>query len=354
MLKAQADDPTVSTKMRRKLGEAWRKLGSESLASDVAREYARQLAEKSADKKSYECAQAKSCNLTDDACKAECGVAITDAEVDGHLAELLDKVDMESIAQVVLEAEVADFIVAGKSEISEEIITVGGFFIDKHEVHWRVKTTDPIATPEQRLADEKWNANIANEPRQDITWHEAKALCAEAGKRLCSELEWEKACKGPNNDPFGYGAEYTSGTCLPSGFKKAQKDAMGNISEAGDKVDTRSACTNEWGVFGLSGGIREWTATGQGNNYVVKPGTIGDDRLGTRCAGRDDRPSSFAQVHIGARCCADPEGTAPAATPEAAPAATPEAAPAPAPDEAAKAQAPDEVQEYLDKAVGGQ
>src|SRR5262249_9252676 len=32
--------------------------------------------------------------------------------------------------------------------------------------------------------------------RVDVSRDEAASLCAQAGKRLCTELEWERACKG--------------------------------------------------------------------------------------------------------------------------------------------------------------
>ena len=34
-------------------------------------------------------------------------------------------------------------------------------------------------------------------PLTNLSEPEAEGLCAELGKRLCTELEWERACKGP-------------------------------------------------------------------------------------------------------------------------------------------------------------
>jgi hypothetical protein len=39
-------------------------------------------------------------------------------------------------------------------------------------------------------------------PRTGVTREEAERLCAERSARLCTELEWERACKGPNNDRY--------------------------------------------------------------------------------------------------------------------------------------------------------
>ena len=42
-------------------------------------------------------------------------------------------------------------------------------------------------------------------PKVDVTWGEAESLCAEQGKRLCTEQEWQKACTGPQNFAYSYG-----------------------------------------------------------------------------------------------------------------------------------------------------
>ena len=45
-------------------------------------------------------------------------------------------------------------------------------------------------------------------PQPNVSRDEAKKLCAEKGKRLCTELEWERACKGPDNTTYEYGETY--------------------------------------------------------------------------------------------------------------------------------------------------
>ena len=313
MLKNLPEDITISKKLRRSLEDTWRDMGEESDPSEVAKGYARKKANSNC------VADCKGADRT--ACIAKCDNELAEAAIDSAYTELLDEVDLEKIGNIILEAEVADFIQAGNSELSEELVNVSGFFIDKHELHYQAKDVNDELSEEDRSKAEHWNATIAGEPIQNITWSEAKAECERAGKRLCSEVEWEKACKGPSNAAFAYGSEYTAGVCLPSGFS------------AGDKIGKHPKCSNEWGVFGLSGGVREWTASGQGNNYVVKPGTIGRDAVGTRCAGRDDRNESFSQSHIGVRCCAPAPGDESTETEEP---AAPAPKPAGEPEEAAQ------------------
>ncbi len=39
---------------------------------------------------------------------------------------------------------------------------------------------------------------------------EAVRLCRDRGARLCTKLEWERACKGPGNDVFAMGARWSA------------------------------------------------------------------------------------------------------------------------------------------------
>ena len=51
-------------------------------------------------------------------------------------------------------------------------------------------------------------------PTTGVTHQQAESLCTEQGKRLCSELEWERACKGPQNTTYEYGPRYRADACL--------------------------------------------------------------------------------------------------------------------------------------------
>jgi len=179
----------------------------------------------------------------------------------------------------------------------EQVVDVAGFWIDAYEANSPAK--EILAEDDEATIAEKtqWNQQWALTLDVDRTWVEAKGLCEQQqGKRLCSEDEWEKACRGAENADYTYGSNYEPKRCPESGYSRNNPY----------RADMHPACKSDYGVFNLGGGATEWTSTTTpGGNYVVKPGGVGDDAKGTRCSGRTDRSSNFAQIHVGYRCCAD-------------------------------------------------
>ena len=178
-------------------------------------------------------------------------------------------------------------------ERRETIVDVKGYWIDTKERHFPKTEISEDDSPAQ-VAEKEARNQYALEPVRDITWSEAKAACEADGKRLCSEDEWEKACKGPENYDYVYGDEFNDQKCPASGYLPPPY-----------RVNQFPLCESGYGVWGLGGGLMEWTSTKKGTNYIIKGGAIGNEDKGTRCAGRADRAPNFTQSHIGFRCCAD-------------------------------------------------
>jgi serine/threonine protein kinase len=192
---------------------------------------------------------------------------------------------------------------AGERIEIEPSVDVKGFWIDKYELHAGKKLPPVVEVPEgeeqppvpQEVLDEiaAWNDQWAFSVDNDRTWTDARGLCEQLDKRLCTEDEWEKACKGPDNWSYTYGDKYIDGTCPDSGYIPKYK------------AKAHPACKSGYGVHNMGGGVAEWTSSKYLDNYIVKPGPVGGDEQSTRCAGRFDRSASFAQIHVGIRCCAD-------------------------------------------------
>jgi hypothetical protein len=115
---------------------------------------------------------------------------------------------------------------------------------------------------------------------------EAERLCTERGARLCTELEWERACKGPGSDRYPSGPDW-------------------DPSCANDHL----ACATGYGVLGMGTRFREWTrselpAEGGKTHAVVRGGAASDGPTSHRCAARSSIPPETKSDSLGFRCCA--------------------------------------------------
>lgn len=123
----------------------------------------------------------------------------------------------------------------------------------------------------------------------------AAELCKARGRRLCSELEWERACKGPDDNPYAGRAAYD-----PACAKNP------------------SSCASGFGVLGQGAALREWTASEVAEVKDLAPGgvairgTAGNAAdVAHRCAHRARADATSTADDIGFRCCG---GAANAAT----------------------------------------
>ena len=105
------------------------------------------------------------------------------------------------LVEEMVEIPAGEFVMGtnefGRDEGPEHVVFLDAFWIDRFEVvnaDYRlfVATTgrDPSA-----CADSV-GFNAARQPVVGVTWFDAQDFCAWAGKRLCSEAEWEKAAGG--------------------------------------------------------------------------------------------------------------------------------------------------------------
>jgi hypothetical protein len=124
-------------------------------------------------------------------------------------------------------------------------------------------------------------------PRTGVTLEEATHLCEARKARLCTELEWEAACRGPDGDEFSTGAGWDP--------------------ECAGKPET---CASGYGVRAM-GAIREWTSSvveavpERPERPALRGGGIGAAG-GPRCARRARALESRASNDLGFRCCAGP------------------------------------------------
>ena len=111
--------------------------------------------------------------------------------------------------------------------------------------------------------------------------------------RLPSELEWEKAARGPDGRAFPWGQEFAA-TRL-------------NSHDAGpfDTVPAGSypAGASHYGLLDAAGQVYEWTSSAAGNGRAFVKGGSWDDRGCGVCrpAARHGRPVALRHIVIGFR-----------------------------------------------------
>jgi hypothetical protein len=134
----------------------------------------------------------------------------------------------------------------------------------------------------------------------NVTEAEARAACAGVGKRLCTELEWERACKGPDNHIYEYGDRYRPAVCNTGTVPLLRPSGL------------RVGCRSDFGLYDLHGGAWEWTSSrwARGTSaelMTLRGGNAVDGELVGRCANAMGRPPSSKSDEVGFRCCAGPK-----------------------------------------------
>ncbi|HEX9294563.1 MAG TPA: SUMF1/EgtB/PvdO family nonheme iron enzyme [Polyangiaceae bacterium] len=134
-------------------------------------------------------------------------------------------------------------------------------------------------------------------PKTGMTRDEAAGLCAGQGKRLCTELEWERACKGPANTTYEYGESYRAAECATG--------MSGRLAPSGLRV----ACKSAFGVHDMHGGPWEWTASswrrgGDSQAGTLRGGNSDTGELVGRCANAVATAPSTRRPDVAVRCCA--------------------------------------------------
>lgn len=135
----------------------------------------------------------------------------------------------------------------------------------------------------------------AKVPLTGVSRDEAGKLCEARGRRLCTELEWEHACKGPSNTRYEYGDHFDSKAC-PTG--------LGVIAALG----AFDRCTSNYGVHAMHGYVWEWTASdwkrGTETGKVALRGGHGDTPYAhMRCSGAKAEDPATKAPSVGFRCC---------------------------------------------------
>jgi sulfatase modifying factor 1 len=146
-----------------------------------------------------------------------------------------------------------------KDDLPVRSISVSSFYIDESEVTNEryaafVKATRhraPYHWPKGRPPSGKERLPVVN-----VSWDDASAFCAWEGKRLPTEAEWERSCRGlEENHMFPWGDRDPS-----------DKDAHFDASAPGPVC---AKTKNSFGLCDIVGNVWEWTADWYERDYYA-------------------------------------------------------------------------------------
>ena len=181
-------------------------------------------------------------------------------------------------------------------------ITGGSFLYGSEE-----KDPDRNAYTETLLHDETLNSFCIDQyeypnqkgqfPITGTPWEQASQMCGHQNKRLCSEAEWERACKGPDqsNRNFSYGSTFIAESCN-----------VGNQEPNSLPSGSLDSCVTDEKVYDLTGNVEEWVSSSgrfRKDFKLTKGGASHISSWAGRCASNQESSLDKKSPWIGFRCC---------------------------------------------------
>jgi len=138
-----------------------------------------------------------------------------------------------------------------------------------------------------------WDENGKEDhPVDCMWWNSAGNFCAWAGKRLCSESEWEKAARGTDGRKYPWGNE--TATCEYAVMNDGSGQGCG--TEGTMAVGSKPAGASPYGALDMAGNAMEWVEDDYHPTYTEAP-TDGSAWVDSPRAGnRSIRGGSFARI----------------------------------------------------------
>jgi len=135
-------------------------------------------------------------------------------------------------------------------ELIKRNIVLDKYFIDKYEVtqgdYFQVMGKNSSFTRGDSL------------PVESVTWYEAKEYCQKIGKRLPTEMEWDKATRGGSTSRYYWGNEIDNAYVIYADNSDRHTHPVG------------SKKPNAYGLYDSLGNVFEWVEDWYGENYYMK------------------------------------------------------------------------------------
>jgi formylglycine-generating enzyme required for sulfatase activity len=190
-------------------------------------------------------------------------------------------------------------------------VTLDGFSIDKFEVTNALYQKFVKATG--RAAPGHWTASELNGPQQPVvgvSWDDAVAYCAWAGKRLPTEAEWEKAARGTDGSKYPWGDKWDASRANSSESRLGATAKVGSYPSGASPYRAHDMAGNAWEwvadwydeEYYKKGPDRNPKGPDTGFTRVLRGGSWDLSPVNLRAAYRYDNPPDYRFNRIGFRC----------------------------------------------------
>jgi formylglycine-generating enzyme required for sulfatase activity len=156
-----------------------------------------------------------------------------------------------------------------------------------------------------------WPSPYPHQPVANVSWCQAYAFCAWAGKRLCggigggalperdfanpSASQWFNACSAGGTLAYPYGNTFDVAVC------------GGERTTNVENVGAPAQCIGGYpGLYNMSGNVWEWTDSCNSTSCYTMGGAYDGTQTDLACTGNRSWTTTAGAPNIGFRCCSNP------------------------------------------------
>jgi formylglycine-generating enzyme required for sulfatase activity len=165
---------------------------------------------------------------------------------------------------------------------------------------WRWRLDEDCDRPRFWGEDEWALYLLPNQPVVGVSWFEADAYASFRGRRLPTELEWERACRGDDARLFPWGDAWDDHACPHRDYGPRRTKAIGLFPPS------------PLGLYDMVGNVWQWTADmrpspprGDEAVYLVCGGAWNNLPWSIGCGARNAFPPTARFSNLGFRCAAE-------------------------------------------------